>query len=427
MTRRKQLTEYARAMAGKKNEVLNVSEFLKRAKEIRDGWWSKANDPWGPWFRGHQRADWKLRPRLYRDYDPKRREELRIEDEMREEFVVRAPALSHIRPADQPDWDWYFLMQHSGAPTRLLDWSESALIGLYFAVKDNPGFCDAAVWVFDPYELNERVVGEQELICPTIAMNPKDCESLKRWLPDPFAKKRKKLPAEPVSVLPAHVAQRVSSQRSCFTIHGSDQDGLEKLQGDDLLIKIVIPSGNVAKIRRELEIYGIDEVTVFPDLDGLGRCVSARWKSDRHDPPHEHVCTRIGPSKIDMGGVGVFAITNIKKDTPLFHGDNEEMLWVDESTAKSACQNNPEIRLLYRNFPVYKKDRDGKEGKFGCPKNFNRLTVSWYINEPKRDGQPNVRCDENYDFYASENIKAGDELTVDYSKYSDSLPDWLKK
>jgi hypothetical protein len=103
------------------------------------------------------------------------------------------------------------------------------------------------------------------------------------------------------------------------------------------------------------------------------------------------------------------------------------MLWVDESTVKSACQKNPAIRLLYRDFPVYKKGHDGKDGKFGCPTNFNRLTVSWYINEPKRGGRPNVRCDKNYDFYASANIKPGDELTVDYSKYSDPLPGWLMK
>jgi hypothetical protein len=322
-------------MSRNKNEISSVSKFLKRVEEIRDDWWSKdKDDPWMPWFRGHQRADWKLRPKLYRDYEPKRREKLRIEDEMREEFVIRAPALSHIRPSDQPDWDWYFLMQHSGAPTRLLDWSEGALIGLYFAVRNNPGFYDAAVWVLDPYKLNKRVVGKLELICPTIAMDLVDRRSLKRWLPDPFAKKRKKLPAEPVPILPAQMAQRISSQRSCFTIHGSDQNGLDKLQRDDLLIKIVIPSINVPKIRRGLEICGIDEATIFPDLDGLGRCVSARWKFDQYDSPHKDVYTRLAPSKIHKGGIGVFAIKDIKKEAPLFRGDTEEMLWVKESDIK---------------------------------------------------------------------------------------------
>ncbi|HUA67575.1 MAG TPA: FRG domain-containing protein [Candidatus Saccharimonadales bacterium] len=331
--------EYARAMIGNKNEISNVSEFLKRVKEIRDEWWSKEkDDPWMPWFRGHNRADWKLQPRLYRDYDLKRREKSHIEDEIREEFVVRAPALSHIKPADQSDWDWYFLMQHCGAPTRLLDWSEGALIGLYFAVRNNPGFYDAAVWVLDPYKLNERVAGKQPLICPTISMNSEDRRFLKSWLPDPFAERRKKLPSEVVPILPAQIAQRISSQRACFTIHGSDQNGLDKLQGDSLLIKIVIPAFNVVKIRRELEIYGIDEVTIFPDLDGLGRCVGSRWKSDRHDSPHEVVCTRIEPSKIHKSGVGVYAVTDIKRDDPLFRGDNEEMLWLDESTVKSVCQ-----------------------------------------------------------------------------------------
>lgn len=408
-------------MAGNKNEVSNVGEFLKRVEEIHDDWWSKdKDDPWMPWFRGHQRADWKLRPKLYRDYETKRREKLRIEDEMREEFVVRAPAFSHIRPADQPDWDWYFLMQHSGTPTRLLDWSEGALIGLYFAVRNNPGFYDAAVWVLDPYKLNKQIVGKQELICPTISMDSADRRLLKRWLPDPFARKKIRLRPEPVPVYPAHIAQRISSQRSCFTIHGSDQNGLDKLQGDDLLIRIVIPSINVTKIRRELEVCGIDEATIFPDLDGLGRCVSVRWESSQHDPPHKEVYTRLAPSKIHKGGVGVFAIKNIEKNKFLFHGDNEEMLWVKESLFR---RTPLAIRRLYRDFPVFKK----KLLRFGCPTSFNRLTVSWYINEPKRGEHPNVRCDGNYDFYALGEIKAGEELTVDYSKYSDPVPDWLMK
>lgn len=155
--------------------------------------------------------------------------------------------------------------------------------------------------------------------------------------------------------------------------------------------------------------------------------MSARWKSDQRDSPHTDVWTRLAPSKNHKGGVGVFAIKDIEKETPLFSADNEEILWVDESIVKSACQKNPATRLLYHYFPIYKKGCDGKDGKFGCPTNFNRLTTSWYINEPKRGGRPNVRCDENYDFFALENIKAGDELTVDYSKYSDPLPAWLTK
>jgi FRG domain len=404
-------------MGENKNQISNVGEFLKRVKEIRDDWWAKdKDDPWMPWFRGHQRADWKLCPKLYRDYESKRRIKLRIEDEMREEFVVRGPALSHAVPSNQPDW--YFLMQHSGVPTRLLDWSEGALIALYFAVRNNPGYYNAAVWVLDPYELNKRVLGMRELICPTISMDSADHKRLKRWLPDPFARKKIKLRSEPIPVYPAHMAQRISSQRSCFTIHGADPSGLDKLEGEDLLIKIVIPSINVAEIRKELEVYGIDEVTIFPDLDGLGRCISARWKSDQIDPPHKNVYTRLAPSKIHKGGVGVFAIRDIEKDTFLFQGDNEEILWVKEAEIR---QTSLAIRRLYRDFPVYKK----KQRRFVCPTYFNRLTVSWYINEPEPNKRPNVRCDDNYDFYALTKIKAGDELTADYSKYSDPIPAWL--
>lgn len=404
-------------MGVNKNQISNVSEFLKRVKRIRDDWWAKdEDDPWMPWFRGHQRADWKLCPRLYRDYESHRREKLRIEDETREEFVVRAPALSHAVPSNQPDW--YFLMQHFGVPTRLLDWSEGALIALYFAVRNNPGYYDAAVWVLDPYELNKRVLGMRELICPTISMDSADRKKLKRWLPDPFARKKTKLRPEPIPLFPAHMAQRISSQRSCFTIHGADPNGLDKLEGDDLLIKIVIPSVNVTEIRKELEVYGIDEVNIFPDLDGLGRCISTRWKSDKIVSPHTEVYTRLAPSKIHKDGVGVFAIRDIEKDTFLFHGDNEEVLWVEESKFK---KEPLAIRRLYRDFSVYKKTLH----RFACPTNFNRLTVSWYINEPKSGKHPNVRCDGNYDFYALTKIKAGDELTADYSKYSDLIPAWL--
>ena len=48
---------------------------------------------------------------------------------------------------------------------------------------------------------------------------------------------------------------------------------------------------------------------------------------------------------------------------------------------------------------------------------FNKL-----LNEPKRGQHPNVGCDvESYDFFALKDIEAGEELTVDYSKYRELL------
>jgi hypothetical protein len=61
---------------------------------------------WGPWFREHSDADWELTPNLYRGVLPKRGLRI-IEDELRQEFIIRAPNLSAERP--QNSWEWYFL------------------------------------------------------------------------------------------------------------------------------------------------------------------------------------------------------------------------------------------------------------------------------------------------------------------------------
>jgi len=80
-----------------------------------------------------------------------------MQEEAREELMVRAPALSDAIPGGDDLWDWYFPMQHFGAPTRLLDRTEGAVIALYFAVKDNPG------------TLNEPRQGEK----PNVYCDPK--------------------------------------------------------------------------------------------------------------------------------------------------------------------------------------------------------------------------------------------------------------
>jgi hypothetical protein len=189
---------------------------------------------------------------------------------------------------------------------------------------------------------------------------------------------------------------------------------LDRLQNKSgqLLVKIAIPSFRVRGIRKELETQGIDEVTVFPDLDGLGRALCSRWRLDSPTPPHENVYTRLRPSNTAKGGVGVFAIRRIRKGKPLFLGDNEEMLWVEKETFSKQPK---QVRKLYGDFAVV------RDGRYGCPQNFNRLTVAWYLNEPAPGTGANVRCArETLDFFALRDIREGEELTVDYATYSDS-------
>lgn len=336
-----------------------------------------------------------------------------------EEFVKRAPIMCEASPAgdeERAKWEWYFMMRHHGAATRLLDWTDGALIALYFAVKDNCGDTDAAVWVLDPYELNKLAIGKKWVIPPSATgIETIWRKKLAKWLPDRFPKRYRPFPRQAVAVEPTHSVRRMSSQHSCFTIHGSDPDALDRLEDTKWLWlrKIIIPKSAVYSMEKELRDCGIDESTIFPDLDGLARSISARWGYQKHwqaqKTPHDGVYARIQPSKIH--GVGVFAIRNIPRGTKLFEEDDSELTWKTKS--ELSLNELPEnLRQLYDQFCLIK----AKGEEYGCPESFNRMTVAWYLNHSKK---PNVGCDKEYSFYALRDIKTGEELRADYHTYND--------
>lgn len=121
--------------------------------------------------------------------------------------------------------------------------------------------------------------------------------------------------------------------------------------------------------------------------------------------PHYQVYTRLKPSKTH--GVGVFAIRSIKKGTRMFLGEKVKIIWLKETKIKKL---NPEIKKLYDDFCLL------KNGRLACPANFNQLAPGWYLNHSKK---PSVSLDKKYNFFALRNIKNGEELTVDYTTYSE--------
>jgi hypothetical protein len=258
-------------------QIASLAGYVKAVGQLVDEWTPKGTDWYlQPWFRGHGDASWSLEPSWYRPRSAGGGigDEYYNEATLLENFRLRAPTYLERLPAT--DWEWLFLMQHYGLPTRLLDWTESSLIALYFAIRDNSGDVDAAVWAMNPWWLNRMTFGEYMLF-------PAD---------DPRAKDHAPLrPGEelkgqlPLAITPSHASPRIVAQRGVFTIHGKDRaalDQLGSLVGKDrpCLRRMVIRSTQVPTVRRELAISGIGESQIFPELSGLCREIKTGFFGD---------------------------------------------------------------------------------------------------------------------------------------------------
>jgi hypothetical protein len=220
-----------------------------------------------PWFRGHSNVQWSLEPAWHRQASPGRKkgDAWYNEHNLLLEFKLHAPRYLSTLPAT--DWEWLFVMQHYGLPTRLLDWTESALLGLYFAVRDNKGDTDAGVWALNPWWLNNRSLGRRFI---PAAGEP----VLGPWSPRTERGRLEGL--LPVAIRPVHGSPRIAAQKGVFTVHGRRQgalDAMSRLRVDNGpgLCLIEISADAIADVRRQLAIAGISETSAFQELEGLCR------------------------------------------------------------------------------------------------------------------------------------------------------------
>lgn len=109
--------------------VRSLSHYVELTEALRDSWGSESGAFFDVWYRGQRRAGWLPKPSLYVH------DLAHHEDDLRDGFQRRAIQLSPELGRVFDQWEWYFLMQHHGTPTRLLDWSDGSLIALYFALQ----------------------------------------------------------------------------------------------------------------------------------------------------------------------------------------------------------------------------------------------------------------------------------------------------
>lgn len=218
-------------------------------------------------------------------------------------------------------FDLLTLMQHHGAPTRLLDWSENPLVALYFAAQDNGK--DGCLYVLDLGQLNSISCNAKDMHGPLIATHPlalmRAAMSVHNLTSELFLGEtfldlsqrdqervvlnfqQQNMMGYPVAVIPNRTSQRMAGQSSVFTVHGGkffpvlshepcDLPPLplsliqinEEHPEKSLLTRHAIQKENKHGILEQLMALGIHQGSIYPDLIGHANYLSQKWKFDIH-------------------------------------------------------------------------------------------------------------------------------------------------
>jgi len=214
------------------------------------------------WFRGQSDFNWKLIPSV-----------ARIASAVNAEFTLikrfKQNALTFLLKRPTTEWDWLFLMQHYGVPTRLLDWTESPLVAVYFAVSEEEHRDkDGVVWCLLPKSLNEKAnyQPEHSLELPFFDVD----EQLKLYLPDAIAKERS-TKLNPLAAIAVRESTRMVAQLGVFTITHREQTSIDEVGDGNHIWRLKIPKAAKKDLFEELALLNVNRLSLFPELTSVAQ------------------------------------------------------------------------------------------------------------------------------------------------------------
>lgn len=198
-----------------------------------------------------------------------------LEDHILRNFIrYSRPHLDQARPHDE--WELLIAAQHHGVPTRLLDWTYSPLVAAFFATRPlrQGQERDRAVWRLDWQRMHRHFK------LPPLALLIEDLDSV--FAGDgpssPFTLFARS-PDRPFACMlePPSLDSRIAAQAAAFTFMSDRTRSFDRFLEEqglaDALSRYVIPAAEVSRMRDQLDMVGIDERRLFPDLDGVASAI----------------------------------------------------------------------------------------------------------------------------------------------------------
>lgn len=257
------------------------SEVIDSWTKLID-WYQNSTTTGEHWiFRGVRDSRWEFASSLERTLksfaiDPHQHNIPELEGGLVRRFIRQSHHyLTHL-PAEENVLEWLSLMQHYGAPTRLLDWTHSMFAALFFAIEQTEKEC--AVWALDHDWINKTA----EALLP---QDGRDALRVDRNIrkKETFEKVFLRQPPVPLvfSVKPYMFNDRLVIQQGTFLCPGdvtkTFEDNLTAVisqpSSQPRLIKLTIVDSALLRkdILKNLNRMNMNAATLYPGLAGFAQ------------------------------------------------------------------------------------------------------------------------------------------------------------